>query len=328
MSTVDLDSLRFIGHDLHRPECVLCNSAGRLFASDWRGGVAVLEPDGEQWLLLARGAGFELRPNGICLLPDGSVLLAHLGDCDGGVFRLDENGNLEPWLVEVEGQALPPTNYVHYDSQGRLWTSVSTRVQPRALGYRADRADGFIVLQDARGTRVVADGLGYTNECVLHPDGRRLFVNETFARRLVAFDVGEDGALSNRTLVAEFGEGTFPDGLTFDAEGAVWVTSVVSNRLIRVAPGGAWQVLLEDVDSDHLAQVERAYREGRMGREHLDRVHSRRLANISSLAFGGADLLTLYLGCLLGQQIATGRAPVAGHPPAHWRFAGPRRVRA
>ena len=81
----------------------------------------------------------------------------------------------------------------------------------------------------------------------------RLYVNETFGRRITSFRIGRDGALSDRRAVAAFGPGTFPDGLTLDAEGGLWVTSVVSNRLIRVAPDGTQAVLLEDSDPDHLA---------------------------------------------------------------------------
>ncbi len=44
------------------------------------------------------------------------------------------------------------------------------------------------------------------------------------------------------------------------------------------------------------------------------------LKNISSLAFGGADLRTAYLGCLLGDAITSFRAPVAGHSPVHWHY--------
>lgn len=47
---------------------------------------------------------------------------------------------------------------------------------------------------------------------------------------------------------------------------------------------------------------------------------SRKLRNISSMAFAGADLRDAYLGCLLGQSIARIRLPLAGHPPAHWDF--------
>ena len=197
---------------------------------------------------------------------------------------------------------------------------MSTLQQPRSLGYRADAADGFIVLHDERGSRIVAEGLGFTNECVVHPSGDELFVNETFGRRTVAYPIRPDGGLGARRVVAEYGDGTFPDGLTFDEEGGVWITSIISNRVIRVAPDGGQDTLFEDVDQDHLAHVERDFRAGKMGRPHLDTVHSRRLRNISSLAFGGPDLRTAFLGCLLGEEIGFFRSPVAGHRPPHWDF--------
>jgi sugar lactone lactonase YvrE len=166
----------------------------------------------------------------------------------------------------------------------------------------------------------VADGLGYTNEALPSPDGRYLYVNETFARRLTRFRIAADGALEGRETVAAFGAGTFPDGLAFDAEGAVWITSIVSNRVIRVAPDGSQQLMLEDSDPAHLAWVERAFQAGEMGRPHLDGIKSRRLKNVSSLAFGGPDLRTAYLGCLLGDALASFRSPVAGATPVHWRW--------
>lgn len=322
---IDLSAIDRLGRGLARPECVLCTSNGRIYASDWGGGVTVIEADRSQWRLLARGADFQVRPNGICLMPDGTILLCHLGDELGGVFRLGADGSLQPFLTEVDGMPLPPTNYAHLDADGRVWVSVSTRLVPRAGGYRRDHADGFIVLVDARGARVVADGLGYTNECIVHPDGRRLFVNETFARRLVSFDIGGSSELSGKSVIAEFGPGTFPDGLAFDAEGGAWVTSIVSNRVIRVAPDGVQEVVIEDADPDHLAWVEAAYQGNGMGRPHLDQVRSVLLRNISSLAFGGKHLRTAFLGCLLGDSLCAFRSPVAGHAPAHWRFAGPPR---
>lgn len=325
MNPVKVEDIQFVGQGLVRPECVLAAANGRIYTADWRGGVAVREPDGNQWLLAPEAAGFALRPNGICLMPDGAFLIAHLGDTDGGVFRIDDAGGLSPFLTEVEGEALPPVNYVHRDPHDRVWITVSTRLVPRDLGYRPDVADGFVVLVDRRGARVVADGLGYTNECLVHPDGRRLLVNETFGRRLTAFEITDDGRLTNPSVVTDFGVGTFPDGLAFDAEGGVWITSIVSNRLIRIAGDGTQQQLLEDVDPDYLERVEAAFQAGTMGRSHLDKVKSRRLPSISSLAFAGRDLRTALLGCLLGDAIASFRSPVAGYPPSHWQIAGPRR---
>lgn len=316
----ELKFLGVVGEGLKRPECVLCTSDGRIHASNWDGGVTQLSPDGGQADLIAGTGSPEVRPNGICLQPDGSYLLAHLGPEEGGVFRLDSEGSLTPFLLELDGVALPPTNYVHLDKNGRIWVTVSTRQVPRSLGYSGDVADGFVLLVDQSGARIVADDLGYTNECVVHPDGERLFVNETFARRLSCFDIASDGSLSNKTTVAEFGAGTFPDGLTFDQDGGIWITSIVSNRVIRISADGEQKIMLEDNDPAHLDWVEAAFQKGTMGRPHLDRCKSARLKNVSSLAFGGPDLRHIYLGCLLGDAIAVYESPVPGYAPAHWGF--------
>ncbi len=319
-----LDTLHWVGHDLHRPESVIATKAGDLFTADWRGGVAHISPDGTQSLYLGFPVdGEALKPNGIALLKDGSFLLAHLGAELGGIFRLHRDGRTEPFLRTVEGKDLPPSNFVVEDALGRFWITVSTRLSPRSLGYRRSCDDGFVVMVDGKGekgARIVADGLGYTNECAVHPSGKWLFVNETFTRRLSKFAIANDGSLGPKQVVTEFGACIFPDGLSFDIDGHAWVVSIVSNSVIRVAPDGHQTLWLQDADADHLAWVEAAYQADSMGRPHLDGVKSRLLQNTSSLAFGGSDLQTGYLGCLLGSRLATLRMPVAGHPPVHWLY--------
>ncbi|MGE5791367.1 MAG: SMP-30/gluconolactonase/LRE family protein [Bacteroidota bacterium] len=318
---IPLESLRFIGRGLHRPECVLATARGDLYAADWRGGVARIAPGGSHELYTGKlPGGRALRPNGIALRPTGSFLLADLGETAGGVFELFRDGRVQPFLTAVDGVELPPTNFVAEDAAGRVWITVSTRKHPRSLDYRPDCAGGFIVLADGKGARIVADGIGYTNEAIVSPDGRWLYVNETFGRRLSRFPIRPDGSLGAKEVVTTFGHGTYPDGLTFDAEGHVWITSVVSNRIIRVAPDGAQALMLEDADPAHLEECEQAYLSGTMGRPHLDKLPSRVLRNVSSLAFGGPDLRTAYVGCLLGDSIAMFDSPVAGHPPPHWRW--------
>ena len=316
---IPLSALSFIGEDLQRPECVLTLPNGALHVADWRGGVTVIEPDGRQRSVLAKGA-FAPKPNGIAVHPDGGWLLAHLGDSDGGVYHLAPDGTLKPYLLEVEGAALPPTNYVHVDGERRVWITVSTRIQPRGDDYRPTASTGFIVLVDDGGARMVADGLGYTNECLIHPGSGQLYVNETFARRSVRFDVAADGSLGNKQTITEYGAGIFPDGLTFDADGGFWITSIVSNRVIRVDREGRQELIMQDCDLPFLDWVEDAFQAGTMGRPHLDDNKGKVLRNISSLAFGGPDLRTAYLGCLLGNQIALFDAPVAGLAPSHWSF--------
>jgi len=319
---ISLDSVREIGSGLNRPECVLAHSSGYLFAADWEGmgGVSLVAPDGTVRKILAKDRDRPLRPNGIALEPDGSFLLAHLGEGEGGVYRLYPDGTSEAVLTHVGGQALPPTNFVLLDADGRRWITVSTRKSPRALGYRVDGGDGFVVLMDEAGARIVADNLGYANECALAPDGSALYVNETFSRQLTRFELDKEGNCRSARTVATFGPGTFPDGLAFDREDGLWVTSIVSNRIIRVLPNGDQLLRLEDCDTEHLLWVEAAYESGTMGRPHLDDVRSSRLRNVSCLAFGGGDSCTAYLGCLLGDTVAMFRSDVPGRKPLHWDF--------
>lgn len=318
---LSLEQLAFVGSGLVRPECVLATADGCLYTADWRGGVACVHANGTQSLYLGKlPGGRPLRPNGIAVLRDGSFLLADLGETQGGVFALSRDGEVRPFLEIVDGEALPPSNYVALDAAGRIWITVSTRLVPRARAYRGDVADGFIVRVDPRGARIVADGLGYTNEALVSPDGAWLYVNETFARRLSRFPLREKGDLGPKEVVTTFGHGTYPDGLCFDAEGGVWITSIVSNRVIRVAPDGSQTLMLEDEDPAHTEWVEQAFLAGTMGRPHLDKAAGKVLRNISSLAFGGADLRTAYLGCLLGHRIASFASPVAGAAPTHWHY--------
>lgn len=320
---IGLDEVSFAGSGLVRPECVLATAAGSLYVADWRGGVAHIRPDGSQTLYAGRSADIPEgpRPNGIALEPDGAFLFANLGTELGGVWRIDRTGQIRPVLTEVEGEPIPPSNFVVRDAPGRLWLTVSTRLRPRSLDYRRGAATGFIVVMDQKGARIVADGLGFTNECALDPSGSWLYVNETYARRLSRFPLDADGDLGPKEVVAEFGYGQYPDGLAFDVEGQVWVASIISNQLLRVDPRtGLVTVVLEDGDPEHIAWVEAAYEAEALGRPHMDTIRSARLRNISSIAFGGADLRTAYLGCLLGDAIASIPTPVAGSPPVHWRW--------
>ena len=181
-----------------------------------------------------------------------------------------------------------------------------TRKSPRSLDYRPDANSGFIILYENGTARIVADGLGYTNECRLSPDGHFLYVNETFGRRTTRFRVTPSNDLLDRETVATYGAGTFPDGLGFDDHERLWVTSIVSNRIFCLESDGTPQLIVEDTDATRLAEVEAAFQSCTMARAHLDTVHSGTLRSISSIAFHGNRA---YLGCLLGDAIATFELP-------------------
>ena len=319
MFTVSSDQLTFHGEGLQRCECVMTTRQGDLFMPDKRGGVSIIRANGQTDLVLARNAPEGFLPNGIALLPDRSWLIANLGP-SGGLYHLSPDGTLTPRLLQVDGHALQPTNFVGYDREGRIWVTVSTQAVPREQSMRKGFGDGYIILIDARGARVVAEGIGFTNEAIVDPTGRWLYVNETIARCTSRFPIRPDSSLGTREVFAQYGAGTWPDGFTFDAEGGVWIVSVVSNRVIRATPDGKQQTIIEDVDPAWLEVCEQAFQEGTFCREHLDSGGRRRLGNLSGISFGGPDLKTVYLGSLFGTQVASFRSPIAGAEPAQWSF--------
>ena len=295
-----IGDIRPWGRDLHRPECVVSDGGGGVFVSDWRGGVTLIREDGvqEAWLAPESAA---LRPNGVAVDRDGSFIIANLADA-GGVWRLDRAGELRPILTEIDRAPLPPTNFATVDARGRIWVSVSTRLRPRQLAWRPDVADGFVVVLDQRGARIVADGLHYTNEVRVSPDGSFLYIVETFGRRLVRCPISADGRLGAPETVIQFGQGTFPDGFEFDAEEGIWVTSLVSNRVLRF-DGRDVQTMIEDLNPEHVEAVDAAFAAGRMEARHLGPVPGTTLQHATSIAFGGADGRTGFIGGLHTSQI-------------------------
>lgn len=308
--------LKFLGSQLQRPESVLATSDGRVFASDHECGVVQI--GGERHPLLDRPVDFV--PNGIALLPDGDFLCANLGST-GGVWRIGADRRPRPFILEVEGRQLCNTNSVALDDRGRIWVSICTRRLPRFDAFDPAVADGFIVLIEGGTARVVADGLAFANECRVGPDGGWLYVNESIGRRLSRFALREGAAgteLAARETVHEFSDGEVPDGLNFDDAGGVWVACPVANRVIRVDPNGGAQLIVSDTDAELASAFEKTFAAGRVDLDHIAQGAASILGNVSSIAFGNADLRTVYLGSLAGGRIASFRTPWRGAVPAHW----------
>ena len=309
------------GSNLNRPESVIALADGRLYAGDKEFGVIRV---GERRDPAARVQWpfEEFVPNGIALLVDGTFLIANVGP-EGGAWRLTAPGKIERFLGEQEGVPCTPLNFLYSDQEERIWLSLCTSNKPRTLAFRSATAnDGVIgVVSPGGRMEVVATGLGFSNEVRVDPSGRWLYANETYARRLSRFEILQGNRLGPRETVAQFDRGTWPDGLEFDSEGAVWVTSIISNRLLRVDPSsGRSEVFLEDCADEAIAHAEEAFRSDRFGWEELSIGKNYSLRNLSSLAFAGPDLRTVHLGSLFNHGLSTWSAPVAGHAPEHWNY--------
>ncbi|SLN42423.1 SMP-30/gluconolactonase/LRE family protein [Oceanibacterium hippocampi] len=317
--TVDLGEIEFTGDGFSRAECILYTECGDMFFAHMGAVARHVTADGRSKVIGTPPAGMDFIPNGIALLADGSLLVANMGD-DGGIWQLDTAGDLRPWLMEADGRTLESANFVALDDFGRTWIAISTQTHPRYLAYNDSVADGYIVLVDEKGARIVAEGLAFTNECRVDASGKGFYVSETSGRRVKRYTIAPDGSLSHPDTFAEFGKGTFPDGIDFDSEGALWVTSIVSNRLYRIMPDGRQTIVVEDSNPDHIDWVEAAQQTNSLSRDHFYKRGGKKLNPITSVCFTGPDLRTVYLGSLSGESLATFRSPVAGRRPPHWKF--------
>ncbi len=169
------------------------------------------------------------QSSGLGWTPDGTLLVVSM--LDKRLLAI-ENGE-QRVVAELSDYAGGPCNDMVVDAKGRAYVG--------NFGFDATQGEQFrttvMVRVDPDGsTSVAADELAFPNGTVITPDGRTLIVAETFAGRLTAFDVGDDGSLSNRRVWAQI-EGVFPDGICLDAEGAIWVANAAGHSVLRVFEG-------------------------------------------------------------------------------------------
>lgn len=329
---VDRSNIGRLGHDLKRPECILAQRDGTLWSADARGGVMRIEPGGAQRLIAqvpdtrfdlagdsaARSLLTGTLPNGLAFAANGDILIANFGT--DRLECMTPAGATRTLLDSVDGKPLGKVNFVLRDSRERLWITVSTRVNPWSEAVSASLADGYIVLLDERGARIVADGFHFTNEIRLDADEQWLYVAETTAKRVSRLRVEPDGSLTRREVYGPASLGTgLVDGIAFDAYGNLWATMVFSDRLVAIAPEGDLLELMDDGNSVATAQFEAAFASGAVVPfETLLACGGTVCPWLASVTFGGPDLSTVYLGGLRSTSIPYFKSPVPGLPMIHW----------
>lgn len=321
MARIAADALQVAGSGLSRPECVLSGRSGDVYVSDWRGGVSVVRADGGQHGWLAQDCPVDLKPNGIAFDDNAGFLIANLGD-DGGVWRLATSGETQCVADRLEGRRFPPANFVEPGLDGELFVTISTLHTPRQSAWRPAIRDGLVVLVRNGKASIAAEGLHYTNEARIDPTGTWLYVVETFGQRLIRFPLRRD-RLGKPECVAQFGARVFPDGFAFDAEGGIWVTSLVSNALIRVTPEGRQDVMFTDTNDAHLASFAQGFAEGVLPHDALGPIPNVTVQHATSLAFGGPQGTRIALGNLHNPNIFLFDSDIPGAPLPHWGMALP-----
>ena len=313
---LNLSDLTYTGHDLVRPESIIAQPDGTLWTSDGRGGITRIHPDGNQEYLGGLGG----EPNGIALTGDGSIIVANIGT--GTIQKLHLNdGRVEEFLTEVDGVKLSSANYVFIDSKNRLWLAFSTRESHWWPAAASPRPDGYIVLVDEKGPRIVRDDIYFTNEIRLDANEEYLYVAETMKSRVLRFRVQADGSLTGKEIFGPDGLGVwaFVDGFAFDKEGIVWVTTVLRNGVGIITTDGDYHVVFEDANDALLATFAEKIASGTAQPTDMAATVGKTLQLVTSVTFGGPDLRTVYVGSLGMSRLPMFQSPVPGLPMHHWK---------
>ena len=167
-------------------------------------------------------------------------------DTAGGRFDLVEPMDLGPGFRSNDGVLL---------GDGCFWWS--------SMDDDGGKRPGKIFRTSPQGvTQVVIEGIHIPNSLAMSPDGRRLYLADTMRQTIWTYDTDD---LSRREVFATVAKGG-PDGSCMDAEGFLWNAEWGASRIVRYAPDG-----------------------------RLDRVVEVPVEQPSACMFGGKDLATLYV---------------------------------
>lgn len=194
----------------------------------------------------------------------GWVLPAVEGDMIAGVktglHRFDPaSGAFTPLLDPEPGYPENRLNDAATDRKGRIWFGTMDDAEGALTGrlYRLDLGACY-----DSGLPAVS----ITNGPAITADATTLYHTDTLGKRIWRVDVNDEGSLGTPSLHIEIEDGAgWPDGSVIDAEGCLWIGLF-----------GGWSVRRYDPSGTLMHTV------------------AFPVANITKIAFGGADLRTAY----------------------------------
>lgn len=176
-------------------------------------------------------------PSGLGWLPDGRLLITsgkkrHIVVYDDRLQKVELYADISNVTsVQVNDMVVDAAGQAYVGNFGFDHTHPFTCRSTTLVRVAADRT-----------VSVEATKMMFPNGTVVTPDGKTLIIAETFSGALTAFDIANDGSLSNRRVWAHIGMP--PDGICLDAEGCVWVSIPhvgiyeTAGGLLRIREGG------------------------------------------------------------------------------------------
>ncbi len=213
---------------------------GLLWFSDfYRHGVYTVDESGVENLVVEVPG----QPSGLGWLPDGSLLIVSM--TDRTLLRWD--GSTLSDYADLSSIATFHTNDMIVDSQGRAYVgnfgfdlhqAMLEREVPEILADNSAGNTSLIRVDPDGSVHEAIDDVRFPNGMVFLDGGRTLVVAETLRLQLTAFDVAEDGSLSNRRVWASTAaQGVAPDGICTDGQ-TVWAAAALAPMVVGYREGG------------------------------------------------------------------------------------------
>jgi gluconolactonase len=237
---MELDALHELATGLDHPEGITWGLDGRVYAGGEAGQIYAISLAGTVEQVASTG-GFLY---GVTTDGDGVVYACDFGR--GEVARITPTGVVETYSTGTADHPFRVPNFSAFDDDGNLYVTDSG-------DWGHD--DGLVFRIEPGGTTVVwTDAVPrFPNGCCLSADGGSLFVIESHGRCVTRIPIGDDGSAGPPEVVVEL-PGSQPDGIALADDGTLFVGCYRPDRVYRIEPDGAPEILIEDPDGVTLNQ--------------------------------------------------------------------------
>jgi gluconolactonase len=256
---MEVMEIRTLAEGLEFPEGPVALENGSVLVVEIAAGrLTRVMPGGAKTVAARPGGG----PNGAAIGPDGKCYVCNNGgfewvvegrhrrpflqarDYAGGrIERVDLATGAVECLYRGAGEvSLKGPNDLVFDRHGGFYFSDLGKVRAREM----DRGAVYYAKADGSAITEVAFPMVTPNGVGLSPDGTTLYVAETEAARLWAFDIVEPGVVRKEPwpsphggrLVAGVGGYQRFDSLALDAEGRICVATLINGGITVISPDG------------------------------------------------------------------------------------------
>ncbi len=229
---------------------------------------AALGPDGKMYI--CNNGGFEWSQSGPFKRPGEELAKDYVG---GSIQSVDlATGSVETIYTECDGESLKGPNDIVFDRQGGFYfTDLGKR-----RGRQIDRGSLFYAKIDGSSITELIHPFDTPNGVGLSADEKKLYVAETNAARLWAFDIESPGVIKKDGpslfwpghLLHKFNGYERLDSLAVDSEGNVVVATLGTGCVTAISPTGQIRARVAVPEFDLM---------------------------VTNVCFGGPDLRTAYI---------------------------------